>query len=313
MSRHHQSGYFSLADLPQRASLAECVFGTGWPDLDRIFKFYHGQFTVVTGKPGHGKSTFLLNVVCNIARDHGTRTFLYCPENERAIYDKLRKIWNNDGSFNYFAEQQCYVQSSKTDGYDTAPRTLDWVLDHAVTAIEHDHVELVVIDPWNWLERCKPRDQMLTDYIGDCLALIKNFCAHFEVALVMVAHPTKAVNEGGGRTATLADIEGSMSWWNKCDNGLIVTREIESSTAKIISAKVREEPDAGRPGFQRFFVEADSGIFSPLTGTAGNEYDPPARRNFGDPSRPRNQTAQPGADHDGGRRHNGPDPADNFR
>lgn len=283
--RHGQPGYHTLTDLPQRSSLADCLISTGWPDLDRIFQLYHGQFTVVTGKPGHGKSTFLLNIVCNIARGEGIRSFLYVPENERAIYDKMRKIWDHDDTFEHFALSQCFVQSAKTDQYDTSPRTLEWVLDHAVTAIEQDHVEFIMIDPWNWIERCKPRDQLLTDYIGDCLGLIKTFTQHFEVALVMVAHPTKAVAEGGGRTATLADIEGSMSWWNKCDNGLIVDREIQSNTVKVISAKVREEPEAGKPGFQRFAVDAGTGIFTPMVGPAGNEYEPPRPR----PSTPTDQ------------------------
>jgi hypothetical protein len=79
--------------------------------------------------------------------------------------------------------------------------------------------------------------------------------------VIMVAHPTKAgVSEG--KTPTLADIEGSMNWYNKCDNGLIVVRDPSLATAKVISAKVREM-GAGSRGACRFYVDETTGIFIP--------------------------------------------------
>lgn len=209
--RHNQPGYFSLAQLPQRASIAEHAIGTGWWELDQIFKFYLGQFVVVTGIAGQGKSTFLLNVLCNIARLHAVKSFMYVPENEGHLRDKLQKIWNHDPSFNAYADGQCFVQSATPDDYDARPKTLDWVLNKAVVAIERDQVEVVLIDPWNELERAKPREMLMTDYIGECLMMLKQFCRKFNVVVIVVAHPTKAVNEHGGRIPGLADIEGCYS------------------------------------------------------------------------------------------------------
>ena len=277
-------GYYALADLPQRAPLGESTISTGWAELDEIYKLYAGQFTVCTGKPGHGKSTLWLNIICNIARMHGIKSFLYAPENERSIYDKLKKIWNqpvvDDDRFAYFAAEQCFVQSGQLDVYNHQPRTLPWVLDHAADCIEKDKAELVLIDPWNWVERAKPKDQQLTDYISDCLGLVKLFAAQFNVMIVMVAHPTKAVNEGGGRVATLADIEGSMSWWNKCDNGLIVVRDVQAGTSRVISAKVREEPEAGTLGVRNFWVDTD-GKFTPYIGPAASFEPAQPRSRYG--------------------------------
>jgi hypothetical protein len=47
--------------------------------------------------------------------------------------------------------------------------------------------------------------------------------------VIMVAHPTKA-GVAEGKVPSLADIEGSMNWYNKCDNGLIVARDPEANT-----------------------------------------------------------------------------------
>lgn len=277
--RYGQEGYYNTADLPDRAPLSQAVMSSGWPELDRIFRFYHGQYVVVTGLAGHGKSTFLFNMLLNMAEADGTRMFMYVPENESNIKHTLQRIWNarsRKTSFDYVSSNQFFVQSARPEHYGDEPRTLPWLLDRAVVAVEKDHCEIVLIDPWNEIEWAKPRDMLLTDYINQCNRLIKDFTRHFDVAVVMVAHPTKAVNEGGGRIPTLSDIEGSMSWYTKCDNGLIVVRETDFDVARVISAKVREQPDAGRIGVQRFHVDDKTGLFTPVVGVAG-EQQPQAR------------------------------------
>ena len=264
-ARHGQAGYFSLADLPQRGSVEKLAFGVGWWELDQIFKFYPGQFVVVTGIAGHGKSTFLLNCLVKLARDKGVRSFLYVPENEGYLREKLRKLWTgDDASFEHYAETQCFVQSAVV-GAEQEAKTMPWVLAQAATAVERDGVEIVMIDPWNELDRAKPKDMLLSDYIGRCLMDLKDFCRVMNATVIVVAHPTKAVNENGGRVAGLADIEGSMNWFNKLDNGLIVVRDTDRNSARVISAKVREI-GAGRIGACHFHVDPETGIFVPMHG-----------------------------------------------
>lgn len=263
--RHNQRGYYRLIDLPQGGSIEDVSFGTGWWELDQILRFYPGQFVVVTGSAGQGKSTFLLNVMLNISLQDGIKTFLYAPENERYLIEKLRLMWRSDSEgFERFASEHCFVQSAAP--LDRDPHTINWVLDKAATAVVQDGAEFVIIDPWNELERAKPKDMLLTDYICQCLMDIKDFCRTLNVTVVMVAHPTKAVNEGGGRTPHLSDIEGSMNWFNKCDNGLVVVRAKEGNSTKVISQKVREAPGAGKVGVCHFTVDGKTGIFSAQQG-----------------------------------------------
>jgi twinkle protein len=257
-------GYFTLADLPQRPPIGSNAISTGWWELDEIFKLYLGQFIVLTGIAGHGKSTFILNIISNLARKNGTRSFLYVPENEQHLREKMRKIWRNDESFRYFAENQCFVQSSAVEAEDGC-RDLRWVLNRATRAVRNDDVDLVLIDPWNELDRAKPRDMLMSDYIGESLMMVKDFCRTCNAIVIIVAHPTKAVNENGGRVAGLADIEGSMNWFNKCDNGLIVVRDAEKNTARVISAKVREI-GAGKLGVCHFWVDPLTGLYTPQVG-----------------------------------------------
>lgn len=258
------AGLFMLSDLPQRGSVADLAFGSGWPELDEIFKFYPAQFVVITGKAGAGKSTFILNVLTKLAYEKGLVSFLYVPENEVNLRHKLRLLWpRDDVSFEFLCRTKFIVQTSIRDDQHPA-HTMPWILHRAAQIVESHKVEIVLIDPWNELDRAKPKDMLLSDYIGECIMQIKDFCRSLGVTVIVCAHPTKAINENGGRLPHLSDIEGSMAWYNKCDNGLIVARE-DGGTARVISAKVREI-GAGKLGTCHFKVASDTGIFEPMYG-----------------------------------------------
>jgi twinkle protein len=260
-------GLYTLADLPQRGSVAQQAFGSGWPELDEIFKFYLGQFVVLTGIAGHGKSTFMLNVLLKMALEKSVGSFLYAPENENHMREKLSQIWRGTKrQFEHFCQSQCTIQSAIPHAQYEPAHTIDWVLDRAAWAVANRRAEMVFIDPWNELDRARKRDEMMTDYIGRCLMLIKDFCRSMNAVVIVAAHPTKAISANGGRVVSLADIEGSMNWYNKCDNGLIVVRDAGNNTAKVISAKVREI-GAGKLGTCHFTVEAATGRFTPQYGS----------------------------------------------
>ena len=249
-------GLYTLADLPQ----------SGWPELDAIFKFYLGQFVVLTGIASHGKSTFMLNVLLKLALERGIGSFMYVPENESHLHEKLRLIWRgSEKKFDHFCRSQCTIQSAIPHAQYEPSHTIDWVLDRAAWAVNHRSAEIVFIDPWNELDRARKRDELMTDYIGRCLMLIKDFCRSMNAIVVIAAHPTKAIGNNGNKVVSLADIEGSMNWYNKCDNGLIVVREA-GNTAKVISAKVREI-GAGKIGTCHFMVDPATGQFTPQYGS----------------------------------------------
>ena len=262
--RHGVPGYYALEDLPQRKPISQGAIGTGWWEMDHLLKLYEGQFIVLSGAAGSGKSTFMFNLVCNVAIEKGLRSFLYVPENEGFVRETLRDIWGSRNGFKDFASNQCFVQSSVPISANDPPRSLDWILHKAGVAIQRDDVGLVVIDPWNEIEHAKAKDISMPDFIGACIMEVKTFCRYFGVTVIMVAHPTKsAISEG--RVPGLYDIDGSAHWANKADNGIIVARDPERSIARVISRKVRER-GAGKVGECVFDVDPKTGKFTPQHG-----------------------------------------------
>jgi hypothetical protein len=102
-------------------------------------------------------------------------------------------VAGSEKQFEHFCRSQCFVQTAIPLMMKEPPHDLPWVLDRAYEACTRHSVEIVMIDPWNELDRAKPRDMLMTDYIGECLMLVKQFCRSVNAIVVIVAHPTKAI------------------------------------------------------------------------------------------------------------------------
>lgn len=260
---HGFAGLYALADLPHYQSVAAVTKSTGWWELDQIFLLYPSQFTVVHGGANHGKSTFLMNLICNQWCEHGTKTFAYLPENERYLHDRLSLIWGDRQGWDAFAEVGLVLASS-IRRFTEQPHDLTWILNHAYDAHQDGHSGLIVLDPWNEIEWTRPKEMTLSEFLGYCLKQITGFCRDTNIAVMLSAHPTKS-GVADGKIPGPYDIDGSANWANKPDNILCIHRDDAKNETKVISQKVREI-GAGKRGTCHFTVDADTGIFTPQHG-----------------------------------------------
>jgi Replicative DNA helicase len=267
-------GVYLMSELPPVSTPP--IWDIGFNLLSDHYKARPGDFVVITGVPGLGKSTFANDVCCRLALNHGLRiawaSFEQAPQRDhrRALRSWYGRPYNilldvdprgdaprRQGTP---AHQLSAAELAEADAWidrhhvfivpsEDDDVTLDWMLDRMEAAVVRFGVQVIVIDPWNEMDHTRARDETMTEYVGRAIKALKRFARKFEVHLILVAHPTKSLKDGDGKykMPTLYDISDSANWYNKCDLGLIVHRETEDDTI-IKVQKSRYHDVIGRPG-----------------------------------------------------------------
>lgn len=267
-------GLYKLSDYPPGVSIE--TFSTGWPNVDAHMKLFAGEFMVVTGIPNHGKSTLVTNMLVNLAEDYRWRSAIFSPEMPVVTQyrDKIRRMrlrrtpadmWEEDDADRWIDEYFRFIDSDPVADL-SEDVDIDWVLDRATDAVLRDGIRVLVIDPWNELDHARRRDESMPDYIGRAIRVLKRFAKRHQVAVIVVAHPTKEVGKDGkGRMPTPYDIDGAAHWYNKPDHILVIHRPDEATNDTMLRiAKVRFEETGSRghvllrfdPGSSRFEMPA---------------------------------------------------------
>lgn len=255
-------GVFKASDLPPYPRRRAYSTGMHW--LDSHYRMRRGDFCVITGVPGHGKSTFANDLLCSAVDENGFKVaFASFEQHPQADHIPALRNWKNGGADEHMSNAEIQQANEWIDNNflfivpdsdDNA--NLKWTLDRcAVAVIQHD-VDIVIIDPWNELDHDKPSNVSLTEYTGFAIKEFKRFARRFDVHVIVVAHPTKMP---GGEKPTLYSISDSAHWANKADIGIVIWKpDFESNFAEISINKSRYHEEIGRPGIVR--VE-----FSPVT------------------------------------------------
>ena len=126
--------------------------------------------------------------------------------------------------------------------------SIDWILDKAKKIHEQVKLDGLIIDPYNEIS---PDRQIREDeHISVLISKIKRFNRDTDTFTFMVVHPTKQIRdfEGKFKMTSLMDCSGSANWNNKCDAGIIVTRDYERHQTEVRIAKIREHAVQGRIG-----------------------------------------------------------------
>jgi twinkle protein len=262
-------GLYRLSDYPDRPGVS--VYSTGWWTLDNHLQLFPGEFMVVTGIPNHGKSTWVLNLLSNAARLHGWHSAIFSPEMPTVPYlrNKLRRINNiHDGIGDAFIDEYFRFIDSDPTGAEDDDFDLSWIIDKATEAVLRDGIRCLLIDPWNEVEHARERNESMTDYIGRGIRMLKRFARQYDVAVIVVAHPTKDIaKDGKSRAVNLYDIEGSAHWFNKCDHGIVIDRPNSYADEAVVRiAKVRFE-ETGAKGEVKMSYDRASSKYLTLDGS----------------------------------------------
>lgn len=245
-------GLYALSDFPDEIEVRSMA--TGIDALDPLMHIALGTFTVFSGFSNMGKSTVLNTILAScvargvpicvgsfetmakpILRDGLAAALIGCG------WGDLRSHPQRQAAYDQLEKHVSIVSNALDDDQEI---DLEAYLELIRVAVVRDGARIVVLDPWNELEHKRRRDETETDYTGRAHRALKAFARRHNIALWVVAHPTKP-EKGSTRKPGLYDIAGSANWANKADYGLIYHRPDKTVNAGTLSVvKVR----MGLPG-----------------------------------------------------------------
>lgn len=240
---------------------------TGLNAVDNFFTVAPGQLTVVTGYPNNGKSEFVDQLVVNLWRQDGGGTGIFSPENdpaehvvkiaEKAVGKPIKStddphlakaLLEIDGHFRWISPEE---------------PTIDAILGNAASLARKGMLKRLVIDPYNEIMQDREKGEMETEYVSRMLSSVKRFAKTYGVHVFFVAHPRKpeAAENEKPPAPGLSAISGSQHWYNKTDNGLVVSRGENDGETLIYVRKIRSKR-VGKPGVAKINYDVSTGIYS---------------------------------------------------
>lgn len=251
-------GLYRMSDLPPLTPPPPHDIGI--VGLDAHYRIRLGDFAVITGIPGHGKSSFVNEVCCRMAQRHGWSTafasFEQAPQTDhrralRSFYGSKREAEMTEAEI-AAADRWIDKHFSFIVADEDEDVTLEWVLQHLAAAVIRNDAKIGVIDPWNEMDHIRPPDMNLTEYTGFAIKELKKFAKKYRIHLIVLAHPAKMQRDrqtGKIPKPSLYDISDSAHWNNKPDVGIVIHREsYDKPEASITVVKSRYHNEIGRPG-----------------------------------------------------------------
>jgi twinkle protein len=267
-------GLYEIDDYPE---IDFEFFQTGWSTLDPHLRLFFGEFMVVTGIPQHGKSTWVMQLLVQMSALHGWRSVVFSPEMPAQPFmaNMLYCMRACTGIDRVLPEHRAWVKdrfkfigANPDRKADSPDFHIDWLMEMTQNAIDRFGVRVMVIDPFNEMEHNRRRDETITEYVGRFIKELKAFAQRRDLILIIVAHPVKQQrSKASGKfehPPSLYDISDSAHWYNKCDHGLVIWREVEPTPHTEIQIVKSRFIQAGEPGIVKMKRDLVSGRFVPL-------------------------------------------------
>ena len=280
------AGIFRAQDLRNEVVLryregAGRGLSTGLATLDPFYTVKAGEFSVVTGMPGSGKSEFVDALAVRMAAAHDWKFAFFSPENlpiSRHISKLLEKIEGKPFARNGFEERRMTIEEvDQSLGimndyfFFIYPQneflSVDKILELARVVIFRHGVHGLILDPWNELDH---NYENLTEaqYLSRELSKIRRFARINQVHIWLIAHPRNLVKDKSGdyKPPTMYEISGGAHWRNKADNGLCVHRpDYSTDETEVYIQKIRFK-EVGKIGEIKLIYVRDTGEYLDIEG-----------------------------------------------
>jgi len=249
----------------------------GWHSLESFYRVMPGEWTLVTGIPGHGKSEWLDALCVNLAKNQGWTFGIFSPENQPMSYhaEKIMQKYTGKpfdaGPTERMTPADVDMATTWLNDHFTfiLPEfpTVDGLLEIAKEMVSQRGIRGFVIDPWNEIDHSRVAQISETEHISQCLSRIRKFARECQVHVWLVAHPAKLYKDKDGKypVPTPYDVSGSAHWRNKADNCITVFRDVtdEAKFVQVHVQKVRKKAN-GKVGLCEL-------VYDPITGQYRDE------------------------------------------
>jgi twinkle protein len=246
-------GLYALDDFPDPPDFRPIT--NGIEGLEDLWPLVPGTLSVITGWPGHGKSSLVLSAVAAMVKNGvpiamGSFETMVKPVLQRRLRacfygcdEQDPKCKARGPADDAFALRFRVISNLHVD--DNTELTIERIIENAIVSVLRDGIRLLIIDPWNEVEHQRGRDETESEYVGRAIRLLKRFGRDYGCAVWVVAHPRKPASDGAPRRPSLLDLAGSANFANKADYGIIFHRpDLENDLVDVVVTKKR----MGLPG-----------------------------------------------------------------
>lgn len=258
----------------------------GYPEFDDLLTWKRGQFVVVSGVPGSGKSTFVDQVCIRLALRKNWKFAMFSPENDnvlksirmaeqivgKPIAGDIQRRMSKDiymRALTYINRHFSFYDTANLDDFK-----IDNLLRIAKSLIRQKGVDAIILDPFNYIEQDSNND-IMNEKIGRMLVKMKKFALTNKVLVLLVAHPKKMQknkNNGQYEIPRLYDISGSHHFFNVTDNGFVVHRDFDTGLVDVYVQKVKHY-FMGKLGYATFDFDPQTGRYKEQTQYWENELE----------------------------------------
>jgi twinkle protein len=222
-------GLYRLDELPEPPPLT--LWHPGFPEWESKVHLAPRTLSVVTGHPGHGKTTMFMQIWYQICNAYGLTAAVASFETRAKPHHRRTLRQLHAGKLEYLMTEQ-QIRAADTWIKDhflwllhpNQRPSLEWFLEMAEVAVVRHGARIIQVDPWNRLEADRGHGESETDYIGRCLRTLHAFAHDLNCHVQVLAHPAKMDATRKGRAPELEDISGSKNWDNMVDQGFVVHR-----------------------------------------------------------------------------------------
>jgi len=265
-------GVYSLDEIPDPPKVK--LYNPNMEGWEDKFMLGAGMVSVFTGFPGHGKTSFAIQIWSNIAQQYNctvgmfsgeTRVKPYVRRNIRTFYHKKLE-WELSDEEKHEADEFIRKQFVFLNHPNNSPN-FDWVCDRIQDMKARFGIAAFILDPWNKLETPDFVKGSETQWIGKSLDYLTALAKKLDIHIMLLAHPAKPDMKMQNAPPSAYSIAGSAHWNNKPDHIFSLWRDkfenpdgSRCTEAVFTVCKTRYE-ELGYPRILDVKMNLDNGCF----------------------------------------------------